>query len=141
MQRNNVARQRPYKPRLQERRSGELSEEEIRTRQHKGRLNYLKRYAIKKDEILRCNSEWRKSNPAKSRAYRAKYRAAKLKATPIWADLKQVDEFYAKCPQGYEVDHIVPLQGETVCGLHVHYNLQYLSRSENRSKSNKLEGR
>ena len=71
-------------------------------------------------------------------ALQAKRRAMKLRATPKFANLKKIKEIYKNCPKGYTVDHIIPLQGNNVCGLHVEWNLQYLTRSENSSKSNKL---
>ena len=72
------------------------------------------------------------------KAVEAKRRAIKLKATPGWADIEAIKEFYRNCPEGYHVDHIHPLKGETICGLHVLANLQYLPAKENLSKGNKL---
>ena len=51
----------------------------------------------------------------------------------------EIREIYAKCPPGLEVDHIEPLNGgDSFCGLHVPWNLQYLTPKENRSKGSKL---
>jgi hypothetical protein len=88
-----------------------------------------------------CNSmdalAWARNNPEKYRAIHAKRRASKLKATPPWVDFKLIQDVYIKCPKGLEVDHIIPLQGKNVRGLHVPWNLQYLTRAENAHKSNK----
>ena len=66
------------------------------------------------------------------------YRTKRILATPPWADTAKIKEIYSKCPEGYHVDHVVPLQGELVCGLHVESNLQYLTIKENLQKSNKF---
>ena len=58
---------------------------------------------------------------------------------PIWSETEAIKQFYLDCPEGYQVDHIIPLQGTLVSGLHVLGNLQYLTVSENRSKSNHFE--
>jgi hypothetical protein len=67
------------------------------------------------------------------------YRCKKMQKTPLWADLNAITTFYKNCPVGYHVDHIVPLNGTNVSGLHVVENLQYLPAAENIAKSNKFE--
>jgi 5-methylcytosine-specific restriction endonuclease McrA len=68
-----------------------------------------------------------------------KRRAAKLKRTPLWSNKEEIDQFYLNTPRGMTVDHIIPLQGELVSGLHVLDNLQYLTKAENSRKKNKYE--
>lgn len=70
--------------------------------------------------------------------YQAGVRASKLDRTPIWADLEKIKTIYKNCPKGYHVDHIIPLQGDIVSGLHVESNLQYLLAKDNLEKSNKF---
>ena len=83
---------------------------------------------------------WKTRNRDKICFYASKRRAMKLLAMPIWANEEAIKEFYKNCPKGYEVDHIIPLQGKTVCGLHIVENLQYLTPKENQIKGNKLVG-
>lgn len=73
------------------------------------------------------------------RAKLCKERAIRVGAVPPWADNKATSKFIMGCPQGFHVDHIIPIKGETVCGLHVLENLQYLPAQENLSKSNKVD--
>lgn len=86
-----------------------------------------------------CDAQYRKENPGFVRAYCAKRRAF-LKVRTVTFDQEGIAEFYSNRPEGYHVDHIVPLQGETVCGLHVLSNLQYLPIAENLAKGNKYNG-
>lgn len=95
-------------------------------------------YSKNRDKILKQQIQWRRDNVALINAKSAKRRATKLQATPRWANIKKIREIYKNCPVGYEVDHIVPLNGELVCGLHVENNLQYLTPKENGEKSNKF---
>lgn len=70
----------------------------------------------------------------------AKYRATQKQALPEWVSLKDLKIIYNNCPDSYEVDHIIPLQGKNVSGLHVPWNLQYLTREQNAFKSNSFDG-
>ena len=83
-------------------------------------------------------AEWFQANPEKACASVARRKAAKLLRTPPWADLETIKLIYTGCPKGMTVDHIFPLQGETVSGLHVPENLQYLTPSQNSSKRNRI---
>lgn len=56
-----------------------------------------------------------------------------------WANKEKLVEFYKNCPEGYHVDHELPLKGELVSGLHVVENLQYLTAEENIKKGNRID--
>jgi hypothetical protein len=49
---------------------------------------------------------------------------------------EEIRKWYAECPTGFEVDHIVPIKHVDVCGLHVPWNFQYLTKTDNASKNN-----
>ena len=76
----------------------------------------------------------------------SKRRTAKLTRTPPWADMESIRAVYAEAQRltasigiPHHVDHIIPLQGKFVSGLHVHNNLQVLTGTENSSKHNRYE--
>lgn len=100
------------------------------------------------DKMREARSNWLKNNLAKNAASAAKYHTSKKNRTPPWLTddhFAYIESFYVHAAYLTEttgvqhcVDHIVPLQGETVSGLHVPWNLQVLTMSENSKKGNKL---
>jgi hypothetical protein len=64
------------------------------------------------------------------------------RCTPAWVCKDALLSIYANCPKGHEVDHIIPLKGlidgRPVSGLHVPWNLQYLTVAQNRKKKNRI---
>lgn len=120
-----------------------------------------KRYAEKHpDKIVAKTQRWRAKNPERAAeacrntriknagrvlANKAKYRASKIARTPAWLDNVQnaeINTAYLYCAAlrkigvKSSVDHIVPLQGSSVSGLHVPWNLQIIHETDNRLKSN-----
>jgi len=92
------------------------------------------------DELAEHAKEFTLAAQGKSAAYVAKHRARQLNALPSWADLIAIDKLYAEAAvTGLHVDHIYPLQGETVCGLHVPLNLRLPSPLENLRKGNRIQ--
>lgn len=104
-------------------------------------------YSLNKDAMDGYNKTWRITNRARVRHNKARRRAARNTATPSWLTVEQwsaIDAFYREALQRsnqegvpYEVDHIVPLRGKEVCGLHVPWNLQVITATANRKKGNK----
>lgn len=89
----------------------------------------------------KAGAKWAANNKGRRLASVRARQIAKLHRTPVWADLAAVSEIYVRCVEltkktgiPHEVDHILPLQGKTVSGLHIAANLQIITRHENRSK-------
>lgn len=108
------------------------------------RLKYLANAEKVKARVKR----WAAANPERVRinalASANRRRARKLKATPQWADHGRIKGVYAKRQRlqvlvgiAFHVDHIVPLQGRNVCGLHVPENLRVVPAKVNRVKGNR----
>lgn len=103
-----------------------------------------KEYVISNREKVKLTREkWRKNNKDKVNASSIRKKAARLRATPIWADHSIIERIYSeatilseKTGREYHVDHIVPLRAKLVCGLHWEKNLQILERHDNLIKSN-----
>lgn len=97
-----------------------------------------------KDRHREMKAEWRRNNLARACANVVKRKTAKYKATPVWltrSHLAQMVALYELAGDmtratgdPHEVDHIVPLQGRTVCGLHVPWNLRVIPAIVNNSR-------
>ena len=82
--------------------------------------------------------KWRQEKPGHRNALTTLYKKVVKQRTPAWANIDAIKDFYKKCPTGHHVDHIYPLRGDTVSGLHVFENLQYLPAKENLRKNKKI---
>lgn len=90
--------------------------------------------------------EWRLQNPERARA-QVNYRRRTLRnAQPLWAATEAIKAVYAEAQRlsvvtgiPHHVDHVIPLLGKEVSGLHIETNLRVIPAFENLSKSNKYE--
>ena len=113
------------------------------------KLEYSKKYREENKEVCAQRvKDWESRNLDRCRSRHNRRRAAKLNAIPTWLTEEQklqIDLTYTHARdcevvsgEKYHVDHIVPLQGKNVCGLHVPWNLQVLPADLNMSKGNKF---
>jgi len=99
-----------------------------------------------REKVLTSQKEYYRRNTHKFRSHWAKRRASLREATPSWLTEehhKQIQDIYQHARdcelvsgEKYHVDHIIPLQGENISGLHVPWNLQVLPADINIAKSN-----
>lgn len=108
-------------------------------------LKNKREWRKKKPEVHKAiKKRWCAKNKDKTAAEASKKRASRLQRTPSWADLKEIQAFYTAAQwmteltgEQWHVDHIVPLRGKLVSGLHVENNLQLLKAHDNLTKLNK----
>lgn len=132
----------------------EMDKQRYEKEKEKRLENARQYYQKNKSAVLDNNAKWReqhksdiseylKKNAHRYRPYAALRQEHIKRATPPWVDMKAIDGIYLEAlslqksdgiPR--EVDHIIPLRGKLVSGLHVQNNLQILTQSENRRKNN-----
>jgi hypothetical protein len=87
-------------------------------------------------------SHWKRKGDKdywKAKALSHKIRCQKLNRMPAWANEEAINEVFRICSgDDVHIDHVIPLQGDLVSGLHVANNLQKLTVKENCQKSNKF---
>lgn len=115
----------------------------------KKKAYYKDRRVKKQIQIKEYFKNYRQNNKAKTLANNRKRKLAQEQRMPKWllnTDLMAIQMFYEKAQKlsaetgvKHHVDHIVPLRGKTVSGLHVPWNLQILTAKENMIKSNRID--
>lgn len=106
---------------------------------------YDSQYSLKNSEARTLRAKlWNKAHPVNSLMRVRRRNALKLRAVPSWANEEKMAEFYTTSRMlgmhtgiWHDVDHVVPLKSEYVCGLHCETNLQVIAATENRAKGNR----
>jgi len=122
---------------------------EIYARYRESSLEHSKlAYQANAEERKAKQRLWSKTNRGIANALSKRYKLKKAKATPLWLTPEQI--YNMQCTykvaaqlsetssQKWHVDHIVPIRGKDVCGLHVPWNLQLLPAKMNMQKGNKI---
>lgn len=136
-----------YKEQLAKK-SSEYYKKERESNPEKNKIKCKSLYNKFKEKRLSALKIYRKQNRYKLNAIGSRHRAQKLERTPNWLTkehLEQIKLFFKKAKElqrgdgiPRHVDHIVPLKGKNVSGLHVPWNLQILTQHENVTKNNKF---
>jgi hypothetical protein len=109
---------------------------------YKFRSGYYKhtcKSCLNKDQKI-FNKAWKQSNRSKCNSLQANRHATKLQRTVPWADKAAIAVIYRQAQQSNQtVDHVIPLQGTKVSGLHCEDNLRVLPHSDNFGKCNKFD--
>ena len=111
-------------------------------------LQQSKAYYVGNAEAIKSRQRlWSKTNRGLANALSKKYKSKKINATPSWLNESQLLAIKCKYQlaamlnihgvERWHVDHIVPLRGKTVSGLHVPWNLQVMPAKDNLAKGNR----
>lgn len=107
------------------------------------RFSYSEYTKNNKEKVKEQKKRYVKDNPHMITKTKVRRRVAEKRAVPSWVDHDKIKIVYLKAKwlesltgMKYHVDHIIPLQGKNVCGLHCWANLQILEASLNCSKQN-----
>jgi hypothetical protein len=124
-----------------------FSRDEVRERQRKTTIEWAKK---NKERKKKSDKEYVQNNRPRVRGYQAKRRALVRNAAPAWLTNEHKAQIQAKYDEAerltqetgipHDVDHIVPLAGKIVCGLHVPWNLRPLPRVVNNRRPRIYQG-
>lgn len=124
--------------RYAERKAAYFSRDDVKRRMRETTRKWVAANPERKREM---DLEFKAKNPAKVTSYKARYRAARRQATPPWltdTQIAQIEAVYEEARRlsqetgvPHEVDHIVPLAGKVVSGLHVPWNLRAIPKVAN----------
>jgi hypothetical protein len=135
------------------------------TKAHRERLAsdpaYSDKSAVARQRAVARSAAWQKANPEKAKLHAKNIRvrnpekevakvqrrnAEKLRRCAPWADTSKINRIYYVARRltevtgvQHHVDHVIPLRGKNVSGLHVPENLMVVAYDFNCSKANRYE--